>query len=128
MKKALLTGATILAFVLYALLQKGSHAGSQLTSSTGGTNTTQGGSGAPAGYRNGSYTGSPADALYGTLQVKAVIKGGRLADVQFLSLPQDSRVSDEINGQATPILRQRRSRRKPPASRWSPGLRSRAGR
>ncbi len=31
-------------------------------------------------YANGSYTGSAADAYYGTVQVKAVVQGGRLID------------------------------------------------
>lgn len=61
----------------------------------------------PAGqYANGSYTGSPADAYYGTVQVKAVIQNGQLADVQFLQYPSDRSTSRYINSQAMPLLTQ----------------------
>jgi uncharacterized protein with FMN-binding domain len=57
-----------------------------------------------AGYADGTYTGSQANALYGTVQVRAVVQGGRIADVQFLSYPTGRRESDRINQNATPIL------------------------
>ena len=57
-------------------------------------------------YADGSYTGSPADAYYGTVQVKAVIQGGHIADVQFLQYPSDRANSRYINGQAMPLLTQ----------------------
>lgn len=57
-------------------------------------------------YANGSYTGSPADAYYGIIQVKAVIQNGKLADVQFLQYPNDRDTSRSINGQAMPLLTQ----------------------
>ncbi len=61
----------------------------------------------PAGqYVDGSYTGNPADAYYGTVQVKAVISGGRIADVQFLQYPSDRSTSRYINSQAMPLLTQ----------------------
>lgn len=55
-------------------------------------------------YVDGSYTGNPADAYYGTVQVKAIISGGRIADVQFLQYPGDRSTSRYINGQAMPLL------------------------
>ena len=61
----------------------------------------------PAGhYRDGQYTGGSADAYYGFIQVKAIVSGGRLTDVQFLSYPNDRSTSRAINQQATPMLRQ----------------------
>ncbi|MBU6388467.1 FMN-binding protein [Patescibacteria group bacterium] len=61
----------------------------------------------PAGlYANGSYTGSPADAYYGTVQVKVVVQSGKIADVQFLQYPNDRSTSLYINGQAMPMLTQ----------------------
>lgn len=60
----------------------------------------------PSGqYRDGSYTGSVEDAYYGLVQVKAIISGGRLTDVQFLQYPNDNSTSLSINSQAMPILR-----------------------
>jgi len=61
----------------------------------------------PAGkYADGSYTGSAADAYYGTVQVKAVVRNGQLADVQFLQYPNDRSNSRYINSQAMPLLTQ----------------------
>ena len=62
-------------------------------------------SSASGGYANGTYTGSQADALYGTVQVQVVVQGGRITDVQFLSHPTGHN-SDQINAQAMPILTQ----------------------
>jgi len=61
----------------------------------------------PAGkYADGSYIGSAADAYYGTVQVKAIVKNGQLADVQFLQYPNDRSNSRYINSQAMPLLTQ----------------------
>ena len=56
-------------------------------------------------YVDGTYTGTVADAFYGYVQVEASIRGGKLVDVQFLQYPNDRRTSQEINSQATPVLR-----------------------
>lgn len=56
-------------------------------------------------YKDGSYTGSVEDAYYGLVQVKAIITGGRLSDVQILQHPSDNGTSININSQAMPILR-----------------------
>ncbi len=55
-------------------------------------------------YRNGSYVGNSVDAYYGNVQVKAVITGGRISDVQFLDYPQDRQNSVRINSRAMPYL------------------------
>lgn len=57
-------------------------------------------------YKDGTYTGSLADAFYGYVKVQATVSGGRLADVQFLSYPNDRGTSIEINRQAMPYLTQ----------------------
>lgn len=57
-------------------------------------------------FRDGAYTGSVADAFYGNVQVKAVISGGRISDVQFLQYPNDRSTSIEINSQAMPYLKE----------------------
>ena len=54
--------------------------------------------------RDGSYTGPPADAYYGILQVRAQIQDGRLVSVDVLQYPSDRRTSQFINNQALPIL------------------------
>ncbi len=57
-------------------------------------------------YKDGSYTGQNANAFYGIVQVKAVIQGGKLTNVQFLNYPHDRRTSVMINNQAIPWLTQ----------------------
>lgn len=60
----------------------------------------------PAGqYKDGSYTGSVADAFYGNIQVRVTISSGKISDVQFLQYPNDRRTSIEINTQAMPMLK-----------------------
>jgi len=56
-------------------------------------------------YLDGTYTGSGADAYYGTVQVQAVIQGGKLTAVNFLQYPSDRRTSQYINAQAMPQLK-----------------------
>lgn len=55
-------------------------------------------------YKNGEFTGSPGDAYYGYVQVKAITKNGKLSDVQFLSYPNDRQNSIRISQYATPLL------------------------
>ena len=57
-------------------------------------------------YADGTYTGTPADAYYGTIQVQAVVTNGKLSDVIFLQYPNDRRTSIYINEQAMPLLKQ----------------------
>ncbi len=57
-------------------------------------------------YADGSYNGTTADAYYGTVQVKAVITNGQLADVQFVQYPNTHSTSVYINEQAMPLLTQ----------------------
>jgi uncharacterized protein with FMN-binding domain len=57
-------------------------------------------------YKDGSYTGNPADAYWGNVQVKVVIQDGKIADVQFVDYPHDRRRSAQINNQAMPWLQQ----------------------
>ena len=56
-------------------------------------------------YNDGSYSGPVADAYYGNIQVRAVIRSGRLVDVVFLQYPNDRQTSIEINTQAMPYLK-----------------------
>jgi uncharacterized protein with FMN-binding domain len=68
---------------------------------TGGTTSTP----APGAlYKDGSYTGSVADAQWGNVQVKAVIQNGKITDVQFLQYPNDRSRSVYINSIADPEL------------------------
>jgi len=56
-------------------------------------------------YKDGSYTGTDADAYFGKVQVKAIVQGGKLTDVQFLDYPSDRTTSKRISEQAMPVLK-----------------------
>ncbi len=122
MKKTLLSLTVILTFILYSLHQRTQGSADTNTVVTpnivGNTPET---SNPPADsnqplpqavqpvvgpYKNGQYTGDVADAYYGNVQVKAIISGGKITDIQFLQYPNDRRTSIEINSQATPYLKQ----------------------
>jgi uncharacterized protein with FMN-binding domain len=55
-------------------------------------------------YRNGEYTGPVVDVYYGNIEVKAIIRMGKLTDVQFLQYPNDRQTSRYISLQAIPAL------------------------
>jgi uncharacterized protein with FMN-binding domain len=57
------------------------------------------------GYKDGQYTGTVADAVYGQLQVKAVISQGKITDVQFLQYPNHSGHTTEVSNMALPQLK-----------------------
>jgi len=57
-------------------------------------------------YKNGTYTGSVADAFYGNVQVQVTISGGNITNVVFLQYPSDRQTSIDINSQAMPYLKQ----------------------
>ena len=63
-------------------------------------------SGSKPPYKDGTFTGITEDAYYGNVQVKTVISGGKITDVQFLNYPHDAARSLAINTFATPNLRQ----------------------
>ena len=121
MKKAIVSIVIIGSFVIFSIVH--AHSGlvavapntpaesrpssSSATSppKTSGTIVTPGATQTPGSlYRDGSYTGSVADAQWGVVQVKAIIKNGKITDVQFLQYPNDRNRSIEINSIADPQL------------------------
>ncbi len=57
-------------------------------------------------YKDGTYTGPVTNAFYGNYQVQAIITGGKLTDVIFLTYPNDNRTSISINEQANVFLKE----------------------
>ena len=55
-------------------------------------------------YANGTYTGPVTDAYYGSMQIQAVVRSGKLAGVRVLRYPNDRGTSIAINSQALPML------------------------
>lgn len=122
MKKIALSAFTVAAFILYSWharneqnnvkvaapttstsqSQNSNSPSSSTTPSTSSSSSTP----TTSGYKDGTYTGNSADAVYGNIQVQAVISGGKVTDVVFLSYPNDRSTSIEINQQATPLLKQ----------------------
>lgn len=56
-------------------------------------------------YKDGTYTGSVADAIYGKLQVTAKIQGGLITDITFPQAPSGGH-SSEVSAFALPALKQ----------------------
>lgn len=120
MKKIIVSIVVIGTFVIYSFLYRtgfsvilpdttiGSRSSSGSTTSpadTPGAATTPGATNTPGAlYKDGSYTGSVADAQWGVVQVQAIIKGGKITDVQWLQYPNDRNRSIYINSQADPQL------------------------
>jgi uncharacterized protein with FMN-binding domain len=127
MKKYILSGAFIIAFVAYVGYHQKNGSAQPLPTTDNSTSSGSGETSAPSestnpgagngktpsptpaptstGLKDGSYTGSVVDAYYGNIQVKAVISGGKLTDVVFLQYPNDRQQSVEINSAALPQLR-----------------------
>lgn len=119
MKKFSVAVLIIGAFVLYSLLyhinpvalvptSSTRASSSSGTSTSGSTSTTSGTTNTTSSngvlYKDGSYTGSVADAQWGTIQIQATIQGGKITKVQFLQYPNERNRSIEINTYADPQL------------------------
>jgi uncharacterized protein with FMN-binding domain len=57
-------------------------------------------------YKDGSYTGSVADAFYGKLQVKITVSGGLITNVTYPQYPNAPGHTTEVNNVALPVLTQ----------------------
>lgn len=113
MTKVVVSAIIIGVFLLYSLIQRAGAATlpdisttSRSSPPSGGGSTTTGTVAPGARYKDGSFTGSVADAQWGYIQVKAIISGGRITDVQFLQYPNERNRSVEINSYADPQLTQ----------------------
>ena len=60
---------------------------------------------AAGGAKDGTFDGSQIQTRYGTVQVQAVISGGKIADVVPLQLTDVGSLSGEIDQQAVPMLK-----------------------
>lgn len=54
--------------------------------------------------KNGTYTGSSVDTMYGPVQVSATISGGKLTDVSVLQVPDRGGYEQQIVAVALPML------------------------
>jgi uncharacterized protein with FMN-binding domain len=122
MKKTILSLLFILSFAAYVIHQRIDEGNSttvplatvQQASSNSGrqanpippTNAQTMPASAAGRYKDGTYTGSAADAFYGNVQVQTTVKSGKIVDVNFLSYPNDRGNSIRINNVAMPLLKQ----------------------
>jgi uncharacterized protein with FMN-binding domain len=101
MKKLVLSAVVILVFMGYVVYQKDSTFISTLPGDGNSTDTpppiTQG------QYKDGTYLGDVADAIFGLMQVKAIIVGGKLTDVEYVKVPYDKPTTIQIQDAAMPI-------------------------
>lgn len=72
------------------------------SSSSSSSNPPSKGSGST--YKDGNYTGSVADNIYGNIQVSVTIYGGRIADVNFLQYPDAPGHTTQVSNMALPQL------------------------
>ena len=105
MKKLLLSALAVVAFVAYALLQRGA-TGAVGSPDGNGTSTTSVGGGGGTGYTNGKYLGDVANTAWGDVQVQVVIDGNRIASISTVKFPQDRPLSAKISQFAIPMLEQ----------------------
>ncbi len=118
MKKLIIGLGVFAVFIAYSLGIRhespvlGKPSGLKSTGNTTASTTKSGSGGTPPSsstattYKDGSFTGSVADAYYGNVQVKVTISGGKMTDVQFLQYPNTHQTSVIINKQAMPYLQQ----------------------
>jgi uncharacterized protein with FMN-binding domain len=127
MKKYLLSFFLIIAFAFYIVLNNESQGEIMMapnnpsTSDMGGlglgtstlpastttaTSTGNATSTASGLYKDGTYTGDVANAIYGQLKVIAVVTGGKLTDVQVPLYPDDPGHSSLVSATALPKLKQ----------------------
>lgn len=119
MKKFTVAALIVGAFILYSFLyrsnavavlpttsnQPGTSASDASTTTTAPTPGSTTDTSSSAGtYKDGTYTGSTADAIWGNVQVQVVIQQGKITSVKFLDYPHDRNRSIEINHYADPIL------------------------
>jgi uncharacterized protein with FMN-binding domain len=76
------------------------------TTNTTNNSTNASNSTPTAQYKDGTHTGSIADAFYGNVQVSVTISGGKITNVNFLQYPNTHSTSVAINQQAIPFLQQ----------------------
>jgi uncharacterized protein with FMN-binding domain len=57
-------------------------------------------------YKDGTYTGTAENNIYGTVQVAAVISGGKITDIQFLQMPGPEGHSKEVTAFSESPLKQ----------------------
>jgi len=122
MKKYILGLAVTVVFIAYSIVLRHQHSGpviipAALSNNNASTPKTSTPSTSPTGasppstasgsqYKDGTYTGSVANAFYGNVQVSTTIQNGKIVTVNFLQYPSDNPNSIYVNTTAMPYLKQ----------------------
>ena len=113
MRKAIVIVAAVAILGLLAISNKHSDGPAlvapTITSNTGSGTTASSSASQTANsvsYKDGTYTGSTEDNLYGPVQVAAVISNGKITDIKFLQMPSDQRQSQERTDFSEPYLKE----------------------
>ncbi|MFD5393222.1 FMN-binding protein [Streptomyces sp. NPDC127097] len=110
MHRAVLTTVTTSTLVVLLLTLKPHHSAGPADGTVGsGVAPAPTSAGTPrrgSGPANGTYTGAPIDTRYGTVQVEATVRAGRLAAVKVLQAPSEHGRDREIASYALPRLTQ----------------------
>ncbi|HVO28948.1 MAG TPA: FMN-binding protein [Candidatus Paceibacterota bacterium] len=120
-----LSAVVVAAFIVYWLVSRpdqanmAANAGAPAgNAGTTGASGTPGGTPAPAptttptpaaagnGYKDGTYTGPVADAIYGQLQVAVTVSGGKITDVSWPVYPDSGGHTLQVSQSALPALKQ----------------------
>lgn len=108
MKKVLLSSIVIISFIFYSLHERSETEDIKIivppTTMQNQSSMMQ--SRMMNRYRNGTHTGDVADAFYGNMQVRVIIKNEKISDIIFLQYPNERSTSMEINTQSNQILKQ----------------------
>ncbi len=117
MKKIVVSAIIIGIFVLYSFIHAQSAPVAVVPNTSPSSSSSSSSAAAPSStaapsapstsgslYKDGSYTGSVADAQWGVVQVKAIIQNGKITSVQFLQYPNDHGYSIQVNNYADPQL------------------------
>src|SRR5437868_1100899 len=110
MKKALVVIAAVAILGTLAVYANGKKSDGYSSANSGRTSTTaantsgsaSSSSTAPSSYKDGTYTGDVADTPYGTVQVAAVISGGKITNIQFIKMPNDFGHTQEVTAMSEP--------------------------
>lgn len=109
MKKTIVSAIIIGIFVIYCFLHAQANPVAIVPAATPTSRSSSSAapgaiSTADSSYKDGTYTGSVADAQWGVVQIQATIQNEKITNVQFLQYPNDRSRSVEINSYADPIL------------------------
>ncbi|HSR89518.1 MAG TPA: FMN-binding protein [Candidatus Udaeobacter sp.] len=106
-KKIILSVFLVLVVAAYAVYQRlgGSSQSNTRTTETNTNTNTNNNQNNQVAYKDGEYTGTDADTIFGKVQVSVLVKDGKIVDVKFLDFPKDQLTSKSISNHSLPILK-----------------------